>query len=94
MYWNMLNTDFSQIKPISLLPRQYNLLVKEVKEKGAIVFLRRSSPEVVLVDFSLWQELERVRREKEEKNALASIEESEKEFKQGKAKILKSLKSL
>jgi len=94
MYWNMLNTDFSQIKPISLLPRQYNLLVKEAKEKGAIVFLRRSSPEVVLVDFSLWQELERVRREKEEKNALASIEESEKEFKQGKAKILKSLKSL
>lgn len=90
----MLNTDFSQIKPISLLPRQYNLLVKETKKKGAIVFLRRSRPEVVLVNFPLWRELEKARREKEEKEALANIKQSEKEFKQGKVKILRSLKNL
>lgn len=90
----MLNTDFSQIKPISLLPRKYNLLVKEVKEKGVIVFLRRNHPEVVLVDFSLWQELEKARKENEEKKAIEAINQSEKEFKEGKAKVLKSLKDL
>lgn len=32
-----------------------------------LFFLRRSGPEVILVDFSLWQELERIRKEEEEK---------------------------
>lgn len=90
----MLNYDFSQIKPISLLPRQYNLLIKEVKKKGVVVFFKRSQPEVVLLDFNYWQELEKEKRRKEEKEALESINQSEKEFKQGKAKVLKSLKDL
>lgn len=90
----MINYDFSQIKPISLLPRQYNLLIKEVKKKGVVVFFKRSQPEVVLLDFNYWQELEKEKRRKEEKEAFESINQSEKEFKQGKAKVLKSLKDL
>ncbi len=90
----MLNIDFSQIKPISSLPRQYNEYVALAKTKGSVVFLRRSQPEVVLVDFKVWQKLEKLKQQEGTRLALASIKQSEDEYKRGQAKRLKTLKKI
>ena len=90
----MLNTDFSQIKSISSLPRQYNEYVTLAKTKGSVVFLRHSQPEVVLVDLKIWQKLEELKQQEDTRLALASIKQSENEYKKGQAKRLKSLKEI
>lgn len=96
MYYviNMLKLDLSQIKSVSELPRNYNALIRESEEKGALIFFRRNKPITVLLSFDNWQQLEEIKRKKGEEIALKTINESENEFKSGKAKLLNSLKNL
>lgn len=90
----MYKLDISQIKPISILPRQYNKLIAEVKDKGEMVFLKGNKPHVVLVDFDYWQKLMEKERKADEKDALEAIRTSEKDIKLGRTKPLRSFADL
>jgi len=90
----MAKIETSQLKPISKLPRNYKEYVTEAKNKGPVVFMTRSKPSVVLVDFNYWETLTDISQELEEKVALETIKKSEEEYTQGKAKKLRSLKNL
>lgn len=92
MYMDAL--DISRIRPISSLPRDYSELAENAKSEGDIVFFKRNSPYVVLLDFVRWQKLIDLERKNEELEALSAIKQSEAEFKAGKAKTLKSLAEL
>ena len=91
----MYNFKLSQTEPISSLPRDYTALLQKAKKKGEpIVFLRRNKPVGALLDWTLLKELIELKRKAEEKGVLEKIFQSEKEFKKGKAKVLKSLADL
>lgn len=94
MYLAMKNADFSQIKPISSLPRNYAEFAESVQGGEDIVFLKRSAPYVVMLDFERWQKLMELERKQDEMQALTDITRSENEFKTGKAKKLRSLADL
>lgn len=94
MYSIMNTLNFSQIKPISSLPRNYSQLANDTKNKGDMVFLKRNNPYVVLLDFARWQKLIDLERKHDEMLALADINQSEKEFVAGKSKILTSFADL
>jgi len=53
----MHTINVSQLKPISTLPRNYAALADQVQNGEEIIFLKRSTPYVVLVDFERWQTL-------------------------------------
>ena len=53
----MPNLNFSQIKSISLLQRNYSEIADGTKKNGDVVFLKRNTPHVVLLDFDRWQKL-------------------------------------
>lgn len=93
-----MNIDFSQLKPISSLPRKYNQYVQEAKKKGAVIFMKKNKPETVLVNFKTWEklqnELEKVKLKLEEQIVLSDIAESEEDIKQGRFSTAKSLKDL
>ena len=91
MYLRMKNLNFSQLKPISSLPRNYSELSNDVQGGNDIVFLKRSTPYVVLIDFNRWEKLVDLEREQDEMKALAEIEKSESEFASGESKMLSSL---
>lgn len=85
----------SQTEPISTLPRDYsNLLKRAKKKKEPVIFLKRNKPVAALLSWEYLLELMRLKAKIEEKEALKNILQSEKEFKAGKAKILKSLAQL
>ncbi len=84
----MLN--LAQMRPISSLPRDYFQLAEDTRE-GDIVFLKRNKPYVVFLDFDRWQKLIDLEEKSEEALALASIKQSEAEYRSGKAKVLGSL---
>ena len=85
----------SQTEPVSSLPRKYFQFLKRVnKENEPIVFLKRNKPIGALVSWKLLESFLETKKKLEEKEALSNIVQSEKEFKQGKAKILKTLSSL
>lgn len=91
----MNNFNLSQTEPISSLPRDYASLVRRVKEKKEpVIFLKRNRPIVALMDWELLKKLMAFKTKLEEAGALATISQSEKEFKAGKARTLKSLASL
>ena len=91
----MYNFKLSQTEPISSLPRDYTALLQKAKKKNEpIVFLRRNKPVGALLDWTLLKELVELKRKAEEKKVLEKILQSEKEFKKGKAKVLKSLADL
>ncbi len=94
MYLIMNNLNFSQIRPISSLPRSYSELAEGVQGGEDMVFLKRNTPYVVLLDFERWQKLVDMERKQEELQALADVRKSESEFEAGKAKKLKSLADL
>lgn len=87
--------NLSQIEPISSLPRDYSALLRRAKKrKEPVIFLKRNKPVAALLDWELLKKLMDLKAKEEEKEALESILRSEKEFKAGKAKILKSLSTL
>jgi len=91
----MNNLLISQTEPVSSLPRDYSRFLKRVEEnKEPVIFLRRNKPVGALIDWEMLKKLWEIKRKLEEKEALASIAQSEKEFRTGKAKVLKSLASL
>lgn len=94
MYLIMKNLNFSQIRPISSLPRNYSELAEGVRGGEDIVFLKRNAPYVVLLDFERWQKLMDLERKQDEMKALADIAESEREFAAGEEKTLTSLSDL
>lgn len=85
--------NLSQIRPISSLPRDYSGLAETAREED-IVFFKRNTPYVVLLDFARWQKLTDLEKKNDELAALAIIQQSEAEFKAGKAKTLGSLTEL
>ena len=89
-----MNVNFSQLKPISSLPRKYSQYVKQAKRDGAVIFMKKNKPETALVDFKLWQKLEMLQRKLEEKDALNTIAQSEADIKAGKIIKLESLQEL
>lgn len=90
----MLQVNFSQLKPISTLPRKYSDYVKQVEKEGVVVFVKKSRPKVVLLDFAVWEKLEGIRRLMEEKEALRTIRQSEREIKKGSFLKIDSLEEL
>jgi PHD/YefM family antitoxin component YafN of YafNO toxin-antitoxin module len=94
MYLIMKMLDFSQMKPISSLPRNYSELAESTRETGDLIFLKRNAPYVVLLDFKRWQKLTDLEQKSDEMKALADIRQSETEFEAGEAKTLHSLADL
>lgn len=90
----MKNINVSQLKPISTLPRNYADLADEVQGGEEIIFLKRSIPYVVLVDFERWQTLVDLEKKSDEMKALADLKISEAEYEAGQAKELTSLADL
>jgi len=91
----MYNFKLSQTEPISSLPRDYAALLKKAKKKGEpIIFLRRNKPVGALLGWDLLKKLIKLKRKAEEKETLKNILQSEKEFEEDKAKLLKSLAGL
>ena len=87
--------DFSQIKPISSLPRNYAALLKWAQQTGKpVIFLRRNKPIAAFLDWKLFKKLIEFQEKEEEREALKNILRSEKEFRAGQAKVLKSLAHL
>lgn len=91
----MNNINLSQTEPISSLPRDYASLVKRAeKSNEPVVFLKRNRPVVALIGWELLQEFLSYQARLEEKEILENIRQSEKEYKAGRAKVLKSLANL
>lgn len=86
---------FDQIVPISQLPRRYLSILREAKTSGKpIIIFRRNKPVAGIVSYEHLSTLLEAKREAEEKEALEKISVGEREFKEGRAKILKSLRDL
>lgn len=95
MYLVMQNkVNFSQMKPISSLPKNYAELAESSISSGDVIFLKRNAPYVVMLDFVRWQKLTNLEQQIEEMEALATIKQSEREYKNGEAKTLTSLADL
>jgi len=91
----MNNFTLSQTEPISSLPRDYSsLLVRAKKRKEPVIFLKRNRPVAALLSWEFLNELMEVKRKLDEEEALNNVLQSEKEYRAGKAKILKSLAKL
>lgn len=87
--------NLSQIEPISSLPRDYSAFLRRAKaRKEPVIFLKRNKPVAALLDWRLFDELMDLKARKEEEQAVEGILQSEKEFKAGKAKLLRSLSAL
>lgn len=88
-------STLAQTEPISSLPRDYaRLLAKTKAKKEPIVFLRRNTPVGALVSWEWLKNILEIKARHEEKEALANIAKSEKEFETGKAKVLHSFNKL
>jgi len=90
----MLNIGASQLKSISSLPRDYVKLSKEAENKGEVIFLKRNTPYVVLVDFSRWEMLKEKEMLYDAQEAISSINQSEKEYQAGKSRRFTSFSDL
>ena len=91
----MNNLTLSQTEPISSLPRDYsNLLIRAKKRKEPVIFLKRNKPIGALLSWEFLKELMEVKRKLDKEEALNNILQSEKDYKAGRAKILKSLAKL
>ncbi len=90
----MLNIkDFSQIQPISALPRKYNEFIKQAERQGVVFFLKGGRPVVLLMDVNFLKNLEdKVRlnliRKLDEEIAWRSIQKSEQDITAGRTKKL------
>lgn len=81
-----MNTlSISQLVSISELQRDYASLVERIKKMAKPLFLlRRNEPEAVLISVPAYEELAEKSRLYEEKIALESVTEFEKDKKAGK----------
>jgi hypothetical protein len=83
--------DYTQIAPISSLPRGYlNLLKKSQTTKEPVVLFRRNQPVGGLVDYGLLQELLDYKKQMELKDALKMVSLAKGAFKKKQTKILKN----
>jgi PHD/YefM family antitoxin component YafN of YafNO toxin-antitoxin module len=88
----MNNLLISQTESVSSLPKNYSLFLKRAKKKNEpIIFLKRNRPVGALVSWELLEELMDAKTKFEKMQAMSKIAQSEKEYKQGKGKVLKSL---
>lgn len=77
--------SLSQLVSVSELQRNYNSLLETVKKIGKpLILLRRNQPEAVLISVKTYQDLTEKKRLYEEKVALDTIINFEKEKKKGK----------
>lgn len=84
-----------QITSVEEIVRNYRAIFDKVKKSGKpIIVLRRNIPDIALVTVDWLKETEKKLNQSEEEKALHLIREGKKEFKQKKAKILKSITSL
>lgn len=91
-----MNTlSISQLVSISELQRDYASLVERIKKMAKPLFLlRRNEPEAVLISVPAYEELAEKSRLYEEKMALESITEFEKDKKAGKLLVGKKASDL
>lgn len=94
MHSNMPTIAVNQLKSISSLPRDYVNLSQQAEETGEVVFLKHNSPYVVLVGFERWQQLKEKEEQLDAQRAVATVAQSEKEYRLGKAKRLQSFAKL
>jgi hypothetical protein len=95
----MLNIDFSQIQPISALPRKYTEIIEQVKKKGIVYFLKGNKPRVALINIDYLEKLEgriraQLKKECEEQKIWEDVQKSEEDIKQGRVHKFKSFKNL
>ena len=77
------------------MQRSYKKVIEAVKEtKEPVVILRRNKPEAAIIDIETFEEILQKAESFDELKAIEAIKRSEKEYRGGKAKKLKSLKSL
>lgn len=77
------------------MQRNYKKVVETAKKtKEPVVILNRNKPEAALMDIDTFEKISKKADLFDEMKALQSIEKSEKEFQEGKAKKLSSLKDL
>lgn len=84
-----------QIVSVEELVRNYRTVFDKVKKtRKPMIVLRRNIPDIALVDVGYFRDVEQKLKELEEEKVLKIVEEGRKEFKKGKAKVLKSITSL
>lgn len=84
-----------QIISVEDLIRNYRAVFDRVKESNKpMIVLRRTTPDVILVDIEWFKKTEAKLRELEELKIEKIVEEGRHEYKKGKAKALKSITSL
>ena len=77
------------------MQRSYKKVIETAKEtKEPVVILRRNKPEAAIVDIDTFEKLSKKAESYDELRALEAIAQSEREFKSGKAKVLRSFKDL
>lgn len=92
---NNLSSILRQLVSVQEVARNYRAIFDRVKKtKKPIIVLRRNIPDVALVDVNWLEEVEKELQELEEERVLRIVTEGRKEFKEDKAKVLKSITSL
>ena len=77
------------------IQRNYKRVIETAKEtKEPVVILRRNKPEAAVVDIETFEEIFQKAILFDEMKALEAIKQSEKEYRSGKARELRSLKDL
>ena len=91
----MDNISLSQTVSISELPRDYlGLLKRSAKRKEPVVFLRYGKAVGALLAQSVLEQLLSIKRKYEEEKLFRVAQQGMKEYREGKAKKLKSLVDL
>lgn len=95
----LTSNDFSQMYPISVLPRRYNRLIEEVDKKGVIYFLKGNKPRVGFISLEYLENLkQKIRKELElerkKEEACQRIQRGMKEYREGKLKAVNSVKDM
>lgn len=84
-----------QIISVEEMVRNYRAIFDKVKKsKRPMVVMRRSIPDVALVDVGWLRDAAEKLREIEEEKIMRIVKEGREEYKKGKTKVLKSIVSL
>ena len=91
----MFNITFDSIVATSDIQKDYRKIFNRVKRtKQPVVVMRGNKPDVAVVDIKTLEELNKRLEEAEITDSLLAVAEGEKELKEGKTKVAKSLSSL
>ena len=90
-----MDISLSNVVSASDIQKNYRKIFDRVKRtKEPVVVMRGKKPEIVMMDIKTLDELNKKIEELEVADALQAIEEGERELREGKTKIAKSLTDL